>query len=207
MAEPMPRARARWGTISREQVIQAATNEVLAGRYPKLTIRSLAASLNVAPMSLYRHVRDKADLMEQVADRLLEQQWQPPVGRDDARAWLTEAARRFRQFLVAQPAALEVFLRHPVTGPANKARVQAILAVLTAAGLSDQSARRGYAAMHTYTLGFAALESAQARWLSEHVMTTDPDLAWLAGLTEPGQFTEGLSYLLDGMLPAAAGAS
>ena len=60
-----------WGSISREQVVAEATNIVKAGGYEEMTIRSLAAGLGVSPMSLYQHVRDKDDLIDEVVDRLL----------------------------------------------------------------------------------------------------------------------------------------
>lgn len=41
------------------------------GRSDQMTIRSLATELGVAPMSLYRHVRDKDDLCDEVTDGLL----------------------------------------------------------------------------------------------------------------------------------------
>ena len=56
-AEPTAR-RARWGTISREDIIRAAVTTVRAGRYEEMTIRSLAAELGVSPMSLYRNARN-----------------------------------------------------------------------------------------------------------------------------------------------------
>jgi AcrR family transcriptional regulator len=49
-----------------------------------MTIRSLAAELGVAPMSLYRHVRNKDDLIDEVVDRLLARAWKPgaSISRD-----------------------------------------------------------------------------------------------------------------------------
>ena len=42
-------------------------------------------------------------------------------GERDWRAWVAEAASRLRDFLVSQPAALHVNLRHPVASPAATA--------------------------------------------------------------------------------------
>ena len=53
------KGRAAWGSISREQVVEAAAQAVREGRSDQMTIRGLAAQLGVAPMSLYRHVREK----------------------------------------------------------------------------------------------------------------------------------------------------
>ena len=68
-----PARRAPWGTITRDDIIRAAVEILSAGGYEEMTIRSLAAELGVAPMSLYRHIRDKDDLLDEVVDRLLSQ--------------------------------------------------------------------------------------------------------------------------------------
>jgi TetR/AcrR family transcriptional regulator, tetracycline repressor protein len=198
------RPRARWGTITREQLILAAKAEIEAGRYEQMTVRWLAGRLGVAPMSLYRHVRDKEDLLNEVVDRMLAEMWEPLGEIADPWSWFMESADKLRMFLVEQPAALHVFLAHPVTSPASLARMRTILRVLHEAGLDEQSARRIYAAVHTYTLGFAALEASRARWLSAHDDITDPDAAWLATLTGPQQFSDGLAALLDGAWRSSA---
>src|SRR5579875_3717162 len=81
-----PRQRAGWGTISRQQVVDAATSVVRAGGSEQMTIRSLAAQLGVSPMSLYRHVQDKDDLLGEVVDALLREVWRPRARENDWRA-------------------------------------------------------------------------------------------------------------------------
>jgi AcrR family transcriptional regulator len=166
--------------------------------YQEMTIRSLAADLGVAPMSLYRHVRDKDDLLDEVVDRLLTRAWQPRVGTGNWEAWVTEAADKLRHFLVTQPAALHVYLRHPVVSPAAIARMEAILEVLRGAGLDEQAARLAYATVHTYTIGFAALEASRAGWKPDDA-NADSVAHQLAGYTTPAQFAVGLKYLLEGI--------
>src|ERR1700758_2647438 len=106
--------RAPWGTISPGRGVEAATKGVRAGGYQDMSIRSLAADLGVAPMSLYRHVAGKDDLLDEVVDRLLAKSWKPSGSRHDWWAWTIQAADELRRFLVSQPAALHVYLRHPV---------------------------------------------------------------------------------------------
>ena len=203
--EPPPRPdarpsarRARWGTISREDVITAAVEIIRGGGYEEMSIRSLAAGLGVAPMSLYRHIRDKDDLLGEVVDRLLAQAWRPSAAEDDWQPWVTEAAARLRHFLVTQPAALHVYLSHPVVSPAAIERMNAMMDVLRRTGLDETTARSAYGALHTYTIGFAALEASRAGWTPD-----DSDASGLArqlaAYTTTGQFTEGLRYLLAGI--------
>jgi AcrR family transcriptional regulator len=195
-------SRAPWGTITRDQVIDTAITIVSAGGFEQMTIRGLAAELGVAPMSLYRHVRDKNDLLNEVVDRLLTTAWQPQASECDWRSWIAEAADKLRHFLVAQPAALHVYLSHPVVSPAATTRMQAMMRVLRDATGDEQQARQAYAAIHTYTIGFAALEASRAGWhSSEDATDTDTEalVRELAAYTTPHQFAEGLNYLLDGI--------
>jgi AcrR family transcriptional regulator len=78
-------------------------------------------------MSLYRHIRDKDDLLDEVVDRLLTDLWRPATAEDDWRAWTIEAATRLRDFLVGQPAALHVYFAHPVVSPAAVDRMNAMM--------------------------------------------------------------------------------
>jgi hypothetical protein len=124
--------------------------------------------------------------------------WRPAAAQSDPWAWIAEAADRLRGFLVDQPAALHVYLRRPVTSPAALARMEEILGVLRRRCGSDEDARAAYAAIHTYTVGFAALEAARAS--GNAAPQSAGSLAeQLAAYTTPGQFAHGLRYLLDGI--------
>ena len=171
---------------------------VKAGGYEEMTIRSVATELGVAPMSLYRHVRDKDDLLDEVVERLLTRAWQPRASTGEWQAWVTEAADKLRHFLVTQPAALHVYLQHPVISPAAVARMDMMLDVFRGAGLDEKAARRAYATVHTYTIGFAALEASRARWTAP-ASEVDSVAHQLATYTTPAQFAVGLRYLLEGI--------
>lgn len=193
-----PRQRVPWGSLSRGQVVDAATAIVEAGGFETMTIRSLAAELGVAPMSLYRHVRDKDDLLDEVVDRLLAATWRPEAPTGDWRAWMVEVADRLRALLVSQPAALQAFLRHPVVSPAAIARMETVLAVLSGAGVPDAEAWQAFATVQTYTVGFAALEASRAGWSSSKG-PSEGLVGRLASITTPHQFVEGLGWLLDAL--------
>jgi AcrR family transcriptional regulator len=180
-------------------VVDAATKIVKSGGYVTLSIRSLALALGVSPMSLYRHVRDKDDLLDEVVDRLLTRAWRPRAPLIDWKAWVSEAADRLRRFLVSQPAALHVYLRHPVVSPAAVARMHAMVDVLRLNLGDEAAARDAYAAIHTYTIGFAALEASRAGWLLGSDDDGDELARQLASYTSPEQFASGLHFLLEGI--------
>jgi len=171
-------------------------------------MRSLAAELEVAPMSLYRYIRDKDDLMDEVVDELLRRSRPEPPAQGTWQHRIMAGADGLRELLVTQPAALYVYLRHPVVSPSAIGRMERMLDVFRAAGFDEASAREAYAVVQTYTIGFAALEASRAGWTpAEDAGAVAHELA---AFTTPQHFASGLRFLLDGLEqsvgPTAAGA-
>jgi AcrR family transcriptional regulator len=143
-------------------------------------------------------VSSKDDLLDEVVDRLLGDVWRPAVRVEKGWwAWLADAAERFRQFLVDQPAALHVYLAHPVVSPVALTRMDEMLQALRVSGLDEHEARRAYAALHSYTIGFAALQASRSSW--RPTPGTKPIAHQLATFTSPRQFKAGLRYVLEGI--------
>jgi hypothetical protein len=114
--------------------------------------------------------------------------------------WIREGAERLRQLLITEPVALQTYLSHPVTLPNAIARMEAMLDVLRTAGFSPAEAEGAYAAVHTYTIGFAALEASRAANLGGSSDSADDPLRKrLARFTTAAQFRKGLTYLLEGL--------
>ena len=171
--------------------------------YESLTLRNLAAEMGVAPMTIYHYVKSKDDLLDEVVDRMLARAWRPAAKLEKGwRPWVAEAAERFRQFLVDEPAALHVYLTHPVVSAQAQVRMAEMLEALRRSGLDEPAARRAYAALHTYTIGFAALQASRASWEPEP--GTNSLALQLAAYTTARQFNEGLSYVLEGIERRAA---
>lgn len=188
--------RAPRGSLSRDQIVEAASRLLRTQPSGVISIRSVATELGVSPMAIYRHVRNKSDLLDVLVGELLATAWRPETPLRNWRAWTLEAADRLRTFLVANPIALDVYLNHPVTSPAAVARMETMLRVLTR-GLGDERrARRAYATIHTYTLGFAALEV--ARRSGNQSLDDDALSRELADYTSPAQFREAISTIVRG---------
>ena len=196
---PDKRQRTPWGSLSREQVVAAATRLVTGVGYEQFTIRKLADELDVAPMALYRHVHSKDDLLDEVVDRLLARRWRPRIPKHDWETWTTQAAEKLLQFLVAEPVALQIYLRHPVTSRTAIIRMTTMIDVLKSSGLDEPKAHQAYAAIHTYTVGFAALQTSR----NADQLSRPGDQAGLssqlASYSSIGQFRAGLRYLLIGI--------
>jgi len=88
---PVPR-RGRPPRVTREQIVDAAVARLLAAPDEPLTMAKVAADVGLTPMALYRYVKDRDELMDQVVGRILmarnaaiprEGPWQ-----DQLRAWV-----------------------------------------------------------------------------------------------------------------------
>jgi AcrR family transcriptional regulator len=125
--------------LTREAVLEAAIELADAGGPDALSLRRLARELGVTPMALYRHVRDKDDLLDGIADRLYTELELPRAGED----WwegLARLARSTRKLVLARPWSVPLFAR-PLTGPHALALDAALREVLERAGFSRGEAR------------------------------------------------------------------
>jgi AcrR family transcriptional regulator len=181
----------------RPQVVDAAVKVVKGGGQEQMTIGGLAGEMGAAPMSLYRYVRDRDDLLDEVVDRLLVKRLAATRWRGRLAGVVAEAADKLRRFLVAQPAGRHVYLRHPAVSPAAIAHMQAVLIVVGRAGFDTEATRSAYPAIHTYTVGFAAVEASRAGWVASDDTGGMPNQT--LAYTTPRQSAEGLHYPVEGI--------
>src|SRR5918997_2694140 len=71
MATTQQPRRGRPPRLSRERIVEAALDLVDRSGLQGLTMRALAHELRADPMAVYRHVRDKDELLGAMCDRLL----------------------------------------------------------------------------------------------------------------------------------------
>ena len=139
-------AASRAGELTRQDVIDAAAGLVAEDGYAALTMRALAQRCGVPTMTLYRHVRDKEDLLGALADRVLGELQLPARGE---LGWQQELAAVFRSvhdLLVKHPDIAEIAARRPVAGEALEA--------LRRAGIEGEAAASAFATLFAFTLGF-----------------------------------------------------
>lgn len=106
-----------------------------------VTVRRLAEMLDVTPMALYRHIRDKDHLLDLMAKRLL---GQLDVGDPDDVPWqesLRAIGRSFQALVESHPAA-PFLLSRPFDATAAQAVTAALLTILAKAGFRPAEAVR-----------------------------------------------------------------
>ena len=200
----MAEARAQ---LSRTLITRAASDLVAREGLQALSMRRLAQELDVWPMSVYRHFRDKDDLLDAVAAAGAEEV-DVPRARGTWRQQLPALAEEARVILARQPPDLR---RRTIMSGGVLQLTDAALRALRAGGLSAADAATAWAAVLAYVLGSIELAAAagterraRAALLApaddEHPDLEDaaPQLAFaLAG--GDAAFREGLERVLDGI--------
>jgi AcrR family transcriptional regulator len=190
--------------LTREEIVHVALGRAIAHGLASLSTRTLADDLGVTPMALYRHVRNKDEIVDMVVDSLLDTVEAPAAPRADWRLWMEEQARSLRGLFQQHPIAVEVFARRPVTTPAALARLASAVEVLEEVGFGRDEAVRAFAAVHTYTVGFCTLEAARGPASGSQLAaaSVDVDAAAIRDFVGDAQFGHGLRALLAGLGPA-----
>ena len=207
-------ARRRWGSLTREAVVEGALELVDSEGLEALSMPRLARHLGTGVMTLYGHVANKADLVDALAERVLAdleavQGWPPDWDRD-----LAEHMRRLRQVVLRHPALGAVLAARGLTTPSVFRHLEAGLGLLRSAGFDRRTAVQIYYALLTYTLGFLAWETPRMQrgphayrqqWhsaVAALAATEYPTLHELAqelpDAVSEGQFEAGLNALLSG---------
>jgi AcrR family transcriptional regulator len=156
--------------------------------------------MGVTPMALYRHVDDRNALLAAVADRLLSDQT-PPNRRLGWRRYLESLADSLRALSLEWPVLVEVFSRQPLTSRAATDRLEAAVAVLERDSFRPKAAIRAYAAVHTYTIGFCALEAGRASYVRRDPHSLTPAEDAIESFVTGEQFRHGLRALIAGLAP------
>jgi AcrR family transcriptional regulator len=200
--------------LTRELVLAAARRIADTEGVDRLTMRRLAAELDVLPNALYTYVPDKEALLDALIDDLLAgiEADEPAAG--DWREGLVRVMDSSRRLLLAHPQLVPAFLARPGLGP-NAARLGEItFGLLRRGGLEGERAVEAFRTLLIYSLGFAAFQATRlpddparsAR--AEAAFASLPEdrfpemrrlASHLAGPTTDRQFHTGLRWLLDGI--------
>ncbi len=133
--------RSRRPPLDREQVVRAALGLLDEVGLDELTMRRLAERLGVQAASLYRHVRDKQELLVLLADEITaEMPLLEPSGTWQEQ--LAAMAHNARRGLLAHRDGARLLASTPPAGPRRLQAVEQVLRALRRSGLPDREVAR-----------------------------------------------------------------
>jgi AcrR family transcriptional regulator len=206
--------------LSQVQIIDAAQAIVERDGPDALTMRRVADELGSAPMSIYRHVRDKDELLVLLLDRLAAALPRPQFSRDP-RVRTQQACRAIRDGLAEHPWIVDVLAGGELIAPSILWLMEEIVAGFVACGLTEAQAADGYRAVWQFTVGELIIRRGLDRvaaagrrpFVIDVLTAVDPEtLPTLAALRDhwmPARgrdsYDIGISALIDGLLADARG--
>ena len=143
--------------LSRDLVLRAAVD--LADRHgiEALTMRRLGQELGVEAMSLYKHVRNKDEVLDGITDLVVGDIVVPPAGTP-WRAAMRARAVSAHETLLAHPwAALQIMSRFNI-GPGMTRYLDATLGRLREGGFTIEGALDAWHALDSHIYGFTLQE-------------------------------------------------
>ena len=207
------RTKAR-ATLSRERIVRKAVALATDGGFDSVSMRELAEELATAPMSLYRHVANREDLLDGMVDVVFGEMYAPAIGGD----WKSELRKRgisARAALRRHPWAIGLMETPLHPGAASAVHHNATMGCLREAGFEFWNAVHAYNLLDSYTYGFALQEKTipfetpeeSAEMAKTTVADRGVDYPYLAevvvelgkkGYDYTEEFEFGLDFILDG---------
>ncbi len=148
--------------LTRSAIVDAAIRIADVHGLTRLSMRNLAGDLGYEAMSLYTHVRNKADLHTTMVDRCIDELELPEI--DETFAWrptLRRHALDLKALFDRHPWAVELWLQ-AYPGPRRFDLMEWQLAAFAASGLPDLDAHTLFHAFGNHVVGFM---------LQRHAMT------------------------------------
>ncbi|NGN62356.1 TetR/AcrR family transcriptional regulator [Streptomyces sp. A7024] len=172
--------RRRWST---EEILDTAAELLRTSDADTFSVRKLAAALGTDSSSLYRHFRNKTELMRAVADRILLGAMDGYRPEGDWKERITDLALRLRAAFGQQPQVAAVWGRYVSGGPGSRLVMEEVLQALRTSGLPDEEIPARY---HRLAILLAALIAAESG---------------LSTLT-PTEYEQGMEHFRVGVLGA-----
>ncbi|HEY1710756.1 MAG TPA: TetR/AcrR family transcriptional regulator C-terminal domain-containing protein [Rhizomicrobium sp.] len=148
----------RRATLSRQGILEAALALIDANGLDAFNMRELGIALKASPMSVYRHFRDKAELIDAVVDGIVARF----VPSEIYKTWQDQARAlsvRVRASMLEHPE-LAFIIGHELRRSPESLRVNTtIIARLRITGVPERLLGETYWALSSYTTGYALLEA------------------------------------------------
>jgi AcrR family transcriptional regulator len=125
-------------------------------------MKALGAALGADPSAVYRHVRDKEELLRAVGDHLLDGVVEDLPGRRSWELTVRTVCLRLRAALMARPQLADLARSAPTRQRHEVRLTEVLLGALRAGGFSPERAAGAYHALIELTVGSATIDGASA---------------------------------------------
>jgi AcrR family transcriptional regulator len=204
--------------LTRDRVLATAVELADRSGAEALSMRKLGQELGVDPMALYRHVRNKDDLLDGVLAVVVGQIEPAPAGLTWKPA-LREQAMNARRVMLRHPWARGVLEARGTSGEAMVGQIEHVLAILLGAGFSLEVAHHALHVLDSRIFGFSPALFDESRRppptpeasaaLAQVMASRYPNVAELAAAAshegvlgacdDDVEFAFGLDLVLDGL--------
>ena len=200
-----------------DQVVEAAIELADEEGIQGLSMPQLAKRLQIGTMTLYGYVGSKQELLDKMAETILENVGLPTS--DDWRESLHQFFSEFRTTALTHPALAGLLGSGRITSPRAADALEIILEEMTEAGAPIEEAVRTFYSALTYTIGFVIWEIPRAhlqgeedyaeQWASslaqldpsEYPALTGPAAEVAPTVASSQQFEWGLDKIINSTAP------
>ncbi len=185
--------------LTRHTMIETALRLLDEVGLDGLTVRRLGAELGVRSPSLYWHIRTKQELLDGMADAIIQAAGMgPPRDGESWQDWLTRRARAYRQSVLAHRDGARLVTTAQWLSPTTVKTFDQELTAMVDRGFTPALALHTIAALSRYVTGFVLQEQTE-----RHQQTHSPpnQLAALAELLDGGTSATLLMAIRNGGSP------
>lgn len=148
--------------LTRPLILEAAMRLLDREGIEGLSMRRLATELGAAPMAVYSHFRDKAELESGLVDAVMGEIALPEESDDASwREQLVEIAKDFRRVLLAHPALVPFCITERTVGPNVMAIWERVIALLDRSGLDEPTMAHLMNCAYAFMIGNVVMEAAR----------------------------------------------
>lgn len=134
------RVQGKHAGLTRDQVLEAAVRLVDRDGVASLSMRRLAAELDVEAMTLYHHVRNKQGLEDAIVEYVLAESLEPPRESATWQEVVATHADELHRGLTRHPGSVILFASRPAVTTRTLTIVETLLRVLRDAGFAPRTA-------------------------------------------------------------------
>ena len=152
--------------LSKAAVVQAGLDVLNDAGIDGVTVRAVASRLGVQAPALYWHVRDKQDLLDEMATEIWRRVTAELAAPPDGQPWdqaMAEFAAITRRALLSHRDGAKVFSGTYLTDASVLQAQEAGLAQMIQQGFTLAGVIRAYSLLYSFTVGFCIEEQAAAQ--------------------------------------------